>query len=240
MRVCWATCLGDCDGPLTREHLVSANVLGPGPIKIRGLPWCREEFREIGVGSLTRNMLCESHNHRLSPLDQAGGQAWREFSIFTVSARRALTMPPTARTTGRNYQKVNGAMLERWLLKTLVNLIVSSGEPRGDAWIPPQDWVDIIFGRMRFPERCGLYFEKAEHTLPHTDDYLALLVRTYPGTNLPCAGQMKINGWGVIVTMLPLSEEVALHRPLFLNLEHRARVFRSMRLNWPEVAPPPL
>lgn len=38
---CWAASLGDCEGKISWEHLVSESLLPEGGIMVRGLHWCK-------------------------------------------------------------------------------------------------------------------------------------------------------------------------------------------------------
>ena len=59
---------------------------------------------------------------------------------------------------------MNGPNLERWFLKTLINIVVvgkerfSIGSYRGDAGEPSRELVEIAFGQKRFERGAGLYF----------------------------------------------------------------------------------
>jgi hypothetical protein len=46
-----------------------------------GLPWHdSEEYKEYGIDALTSKVLCTRHNNSLSPLDEAAGHAFRQFT----------------------------------------------------------------------------------------------------------------------------------------------------------------
>lgn len=65
MRKCWASGLGNCDGKITGEHLISNNLLD-NKIKVKGFKWCKEEMKEVGSSGLVSNFLCKKHNEDLS------------------------------------------------------------------------------------------------------------------------------------------------------------------------------
>jgi hypothetical protein len=214
MRDCWASCLNNCVGKLTREHYVSANILGAGPIRVRGLPWCRDDYRELPPTAFTRNMLCGVHNSGLSPLDQFGGAAWKELKIFAASVANAKTIPRGARPSSFRVQSLNGSLFERWLLKTVINLTYASASQTDAPWSPPPDWVEIVFGAKGFPRRCGLYLDGVTTgALVGKDSYFGLRILTSPGTDTPCGGQFRIDDWGFVVSMLPLAAQFQLRIP---------------------------
>ncbi len=234
MHKCWATALGDCGSEKSREHYVSANILGKGPLNVRGMKWCRGEYKKISPATFRRRMLCKHHNERLSPLDQAGGLAWRHLTNFAISAKAAHVMPKTARPVSLRIEAIDGLLFERWLLKTVTNLTYDGIGLGNRPWAPPSEWVEIIFGLRPFPARCGFYLETAPlSTQLEKDNYFAARILTDPKTDLPCGGQLKINDWGVIVSLTPLREKEVQYRPRFLKLRHRGRLFRVLRFDWP-------
>src|ERR1700744_5970980 len=66
---CWAASLGDCEGKISREHLVSESLLPEGGVMVSGLPWCKDEPKPLGNAALTGKILCQKHNSELSELD---------------------------------------------------------------------------------------------------------------------------------------------------------------------------
>ena len=214
---------------------MSENVLGEGTMQVRGLSWCRDEFREVPTAGFARNMLCQEHNQRLSPVDEAGGAAWRALTAFAESARQSALAPKGARPISLRVSAVDGERFERWLLKTVIN-VAFQGAPQGrEPWTPPKEWVELAFGLKPFPPRCGLYLATAERRLgPHGQNRLSMRVVTYPGTAEPCGGQMKINDWEVAVTLVPLLEDGWAFRPRVLRLQHRLKTFRVLRFDWPK------
>ena len=231
---CWASSFGGCEGPLTREHYLSSNVLAGRPVQVTGLPWCRDELKQVSAASFTRNMLCRSHNNRLSPLDTAGGLAFRELVAFGKTFRAAAMVSPNARLRAQKTQSIDGPRFERWLLKTIVNLAFQTFRDGGPEWTPPLEWVEIVYGRKQFADKCGLYVEEVCSELRGDDgDYFAVLMRTNPRTGALVGGQIKINDWRFAVTMTPLSEHNCKHHPGRIELIHDQEVFRVLDFNWP-------
>lgn len=117
---CWASTLGDCRGKLSREHYVSACLFPSGKAIVKGFSWCAEEPKTIGLQSLTRNILCERHNSGLSELDSA---MLAFFETLRESDRLiGLRTKLCQKTWNIHHFQVNGNLLERWFLKTLINL----------------------------------------------------------------------------------------------------------------------
>jgi hypothetical protein len=72
---CVASVLGDCQGPLSREHVIPHAILDAGSISptvtIDGLYFQQNGAKPIGKGSATARVTCVRHNNIASPLDSA-------------------------------------------------------------------------------------------------------------------------------------------------------------------------
>lgn len=158
---CWAECLEDCNGKLSREHQVSQCFWGEDPnIMMQGLPWCPEP-KNVGIGSLTAKILCERHNSLLGrEVDPEAGTAAETIR----EAMRLLEVRKKMRL--RSYTPVdftiNGLMLERWFLKTMFNFSNTQTVPMATTahkgGFSTQELVEIVFGLRSFRHRAGLYF----------------------------------------------------------------------------------
>lgn len=162
---CWASSLGDCSEKLTREHYVSKGLFGRDVINVQGFHWCKDKMVTIGLGSLTAKILCERHNHELSRIDDAAVRAYNVFREFNRVTNIRRSKPTNKKREVKAY-RIDGPRLERWLLKTLINLTFDRGISIGLA-APTEggldsDLVAIAFGRKPFLRRMGLYF--AIHT----------------------------------------------------------------------------
>lgn len=74
MSTCWAACLGDCSDKISGEHIITEGVHTTNTVRVKGLPWCLHDFKTIGLASFVKNVLCTSHNSRLSETDIAAIQ----------------------------------------------------------------------------------------------------------------------------------------------------------------------
>jgi hypothetical protein len=161
---CWASALGDCRGHLTREHYIS-RTLSPGPtVLFRGLPWCIDSIKEIGVGSATANILCTWHNGRLSEADSTAGM-FRDSLVET--RQRAAIIPKSRRETVTT--RLSGALFGQWLIKTHCNFVTLNSKIIG------LDFVRGAFGlasqrRLRFNFLCP-----TSSVLPVNDNHVAYL-----------------------------------------------------------------
>ena len=125
---CWAASLGDCDDKITREHVISQCLFKGDEITVQGFPWCLNEPKTIGLSNLVAKILCRKHNNNLSDLDAA---ALRAFDVLRESIRMNDVRGKLKQRFWRiKHFKIDGPLLERWFLKTLINL--SFGRIRED------------------------------------------------------------------------------------------------------------
>ena len=159
MGECWAAPLQNCAGKISREHIVTRATFAEGEVLVQGFDWCREAPAKIALSGLTRKILCVKHNSDLSTADDAGVKAVEEFEEFArLGTVRSKARPRRWTLVRRN---VDGYGLERWLLKTLINVAFGReypiGRPIQPEWRPSRELVEIAFGLRRFQPSAGLY-----------------------------------------------------------------------------------
>ncbi|MEP7362528.1 MAG: hypothetical protein ABI972_04670 [Acidobacteriota bacterium] len=159
MATCWAKCLGNCSTKGSREHIVSKALFLGDSIQVQGFAWCKEKPKAVGLASLTAKILCEYHNNSLSPVDVAGAQAFDALrKIRTLENTRDKLKPQIWNIKRFTLQ---GAPLERWFLKTLINLSFGSAYPIGRRSVEPGepscDLVETALGLRQFEGKAGLY-----------------------------------------------------------------------------------
>lgn len=143
---CWANCRSDCDRNLSKEHLISKSLFPEKIIYVSGFDWCQSEEKYIGINALQRSFLCGKHNNDLSPTDQA--------------AKCAIT----AFETGASIHPLNGVLLERWLVKTAINLSIDTnlhigyGMNQSKKGWPSPYLVAVAFGSETLCAKMGAYF----------------------------------------------------------------------------------
>jgi hypothetical protein len=193
---CWAHCLGDCDGGMSQEHLVS-ECLFEGDINVKGLPWCKDAHRTMRIETLTGRLLCRYHNHALSEVDEAAKHTLDTLAeVYDLYERRK---PILARSWTIKYFETDMLLLERWCLKTLMNINLNNqpGLPiEGDL----NELVRVAFGLERFKPPMGLYMMAVKgHTINLVRGAMSITTQSMNGK---LAGA-KFDLWGL---------------PLFLNL----------------------
>jgi hypothetical protein len=159
MASCWADVLGGCDSKISREHFISENFFSGNAVQVKGLPWCKAEPKIIGIGAATAKILCRTHNSSLSPLDAEGGKFMAAIHehIRLADIRGKLVHTPLHVVR----LKINARLLERWLLKILLNLTFEGrfliGANGIEVGRPPVDLVKIAFGQSSFEGMAGMY-----------------------------------------------------------------------------------
>lgn len=160
MVTCWAETLGDCGAIQSREHYLSRSIIGAGEVTVSGFPFLKGETRTIPSERLVAKMLCKTHNEYLSPTDTAAGHFFQVLSAFR---RRAIMRARGARKRGGiDMYEVDGALVERWMLKTLINVMFDRDVGADERWRPLDVWVRCAFGVLAFPAKCGLYLLQGE------------------------------------------------------------------------------
>lgn len=160
MAKCWAACIGDCNGGMSREHVVSKCLFVTPGVTVKGLRWCKDKPKTVGLESLTAKILCQTHNNALSPLDEAAGVAFDALrELCATENRRHTTSLLTRLATPTPI--IDAKLLERWFLKTLLNLS-HGGEffigPSGvEIGVAPPDLVKICYGDAPFQGAAGMY-----------------------------------------------------------------------------------
>jgi hypothetical protein len=111
---------------------------------VEGFDWCSEPKR-VGVEALTRKTLCARHNSKLSVADEA-------IDLFNKVANALV---PRASVPGRS--------LERWFLKTLVNLSIGTrdhigvGMAESEPGWPSPYLAEVACGSLSLSHSMGLY-----------------------------------------------------------------------------------
>ena len=147
MKNCFLRGYGNCSPKISREHYISATVLQTlstnNTIQVSGLSWqTTGTLQNIGVQALQSKILCDAHNSGLSALDNIGGQLFRTLDAID---KEPLSLPVVS--------QLDGASIERWLVKMLCGLTVAGSFGNG---IIPDQWKYILTGGD-WPSLWGIY-----------------------------------------------------------------------------------
>jgi hypothetical protein len=148
-------------------------------------------------------ILCRKHNSDLSGLDAT---ALDTFNAFRESVRlnNVRTGLRTKSWTIKRFI-IDGGHLERWFLKTLINLSVGSewilGPGHHVEGVPPEHLVNIAFGQSAFDRGAGLYLAGLKGEQIDSMDGMNITPRTY-GSNL-VGGAFTFRGYRFYLNLLP-------------------------------------
>ncbi len=170
---------------------------------VRGFPWCLDEPKSIGLASLVAKILCQKHNNELSELDATAFDAFDAFRQAMQLSGIRTGLKAKSWTVKR--MEINGPRLERWFLKTLINLsfrgkwIIGPGDH--SEGIPSKDLVEIAFGLRQFEPGAGLYISGKAGEQINSMDRVNLIPRS-KGRNL-VAGEFSFRGFKFYLNLLP-------------------------------------
>jgi hypothetical protein len=195
--------LGDCSDTQSREHYISKGLFGEGSVKLKGLPWCKTEEVTIGLASAAAKILCKRHNERLSPLDD---EAIKTFDSLREAFRLQeiqKKLPP--RVWCVRHYRINGRILERWFLKTFVNLVMVQTEdmswPNGTAQrMPTNDVVEACFGMVPIVSPRGLHAAAAVGQNVYSHDYVSFAPIVDRGINALAGGAFEFRGLRLLLS----------------------------------------
>jgi hypothetical protein len=174
---CYAEPLGDCTGKISKEHYLSAGVLRliGNVLTTEGMPGVpRGTYSPRTLGT---RILCETHNSMLSPLDA-------EATTFFSAVRRFDEDLGRQQTATYESVIVEGALLERWLLKVAFGVAAARRRAGLDGSVRNEgEMINVLFGRATWPERWGLYaaLELGQRLVPRGDVEVVTAVK--PGTD---------------------------------------------------------
>jgi hypothetical protein len=148
---CYAGDLSDCSYTITREHYFSRNILSTmGSGRVSGFAWQSGETKELDFASLTSKILCDRHNSALSPLDAEAGELFMALGEIDAALADAAPAAPS-----KDYS-LNGADLERWLLKVLVGICHAKGIAYTKVRCE-QSLIRVLVGLSPWPPWWGLH-----------------------------------------------------------------------------------
>lgn len=212
---CWAKVLGDC-GVQSREHYATAGLWEDNAILASGFAWCLEEPRAVGLGSATAKILCKPHNEQLSPIDRAAIDA---FGALREAQRIQIIREarPNRRWLRRFYD-VDGVLLERWFVKTAIDLVNASGARV--SWFgglpplePPDRLVRVAYGLEPAGEHLGIYAVTNSSTPAHLREVLNFLPLLREGKEV-VAGFVEFRGFRFLLSLVDQAIPPSLLRSL--------------------------
>jgi hypothetical protein len=203
---CWAAKFGGCATKQSREHLVSQTLFKSTEVKVQGFPWCKDAPKTIGLASAVGKILCVAHNSQLSAVDTAGGEGFDVLrEVQRLQNVRGRLKPQRWKIARRS---IDGLLLERWFLKTSINLALSSrADLRWDIEDtpleqPPLLLLEVAFGLRAFEPHMGLYAAGLEHHAAYSDDTVQFAPVLRHGTHVVGAA-FVFRGHQFLLSLIP-------------------------------------
>lgn len=176
---CWAQSLGNCGGGPSREHIISKSQFDDDKITVQGLPWCKEP-KTVGLARLVAKNLCVHHNKELSPVDTEAKRFKEGLSAIYYKSVLPVRL------------KLDARLVERWLLKTTINLALQ--EP-GSGIDLSDEIVRRAFGLSPTPRSQGFFAiaELDEQQTYQTSVRFESITRRKDGRLV--VGGFNLHGW---------------------------------------------
>jgi hypothetical protein len=225
---CWASVLGDCAGKISEEHYISRSVLRDEMVQISGFQWCASKPLYLPVARLVSNILCEHHNGGSSNLDAEAANFIN--ALTEASSGKRLT---PAHKPAWWPVTFDGRLVERWLLKTLINIAhqqprrIGLGGTTGGK--PDPQLVGIVYGLSTFQEGAGLYAAPSiGPTAPEGELTFSLLHQEDDGAVIGCFAILR--GLYFVLSLIPdLPGDVVQLMPGF---EDATLLYRDFRITF--------
>lgn len=242
---CYARASNDCDEQLTCEYWISDDLLervsgDKKVVAVEGAAWQGPGGKQktIGIGSLSRKMLCNRHNTALSPLDKMASEffshlrddlmdmMWR---VGTVEFPRAFTL-------------VSGPYFELWLIKVLWGAIKAKAlTVNGDTayrfrlGVSDETLAEILWRGADWPKHWGLYVLLDQNSdIPVKQNSVRLRLASMGSEVL--GGFVQIAGFEFLISF-ELPPVGCIYRPAALSFERRGfrKCWKMAAFAWPEL-----
>ena len=197
---CWAAPLGECEGPITSEHLVSKTLLGKKVFhRIGNDPLHGDGSVYIKHGALTAHILCEKHNQELGgTADDAARQLLSAFRAMRtpMSLRGARILRPVTR-------QISGVNYGRWLCKTHCDLMFAFGTTPHPAYVR-YAFLRPLPNPVHFylPAQVGQNLPLGNRNVP----VVSWRRYTHDGEPEFDAFSVALSGYATLVSVLPLRQ----------------------------------
>lgn len=242
---CWAAACGGCDGGPSAEHLISKNLFPEGAVQVSGFPWCDGETRSIGINGLQRQILCRAHNSALSEVDAEAMKAVGKFQLAASPCNSAAL----------STNSIDGLKLERWLLKTAINLSfegtlhIGVGMNGSVPGLPSPYLIDVAFGKLPFTHKMGAHFLISEKETLHNPNQIAVIpifkeghiggfyfdlrsqaifLNLFPGHTPPTLGTVAEK----MQLQKPILDATLVYRPLVVATESNGQRTSLIKFKW--------
>ncbi len=190
---CWAQTIGGCDEK-SLEHYVTKSIFSSDIVKVKGLPWCKEE-KQLGLAGLGRHILCRRHNSLLSPLDSEAVKLMQALK-YAVELRD-LRSKYKAQRWSVHRKFIDGKILEKWFLKTLINLSYDESEK---YVVPLNKLASICYGHSFFERPMGLYMTASKGDKITIDETFSM-APIWKNNSILVGGNFEYAGFKFVLAM---------------------------------------
>jgi hypothetical protein len=163
---------------MSLEHIFSKATARSGSkteLAVKGMANMPDQ--PIGFDGPKARILCQSHNSRLSLLDSEAKKLADGLHRFVDGAKHTVV-------------HLNGFLLERWALKTVINYL-ASGLADKKKRLPDQELVRAVFGLKSLSDGCGLYLLRVDGYAPISTEQIGVTpawMGSRDGEPLECMG----------------------------------------------------
>jgi len=140
---CYAYLIGGCSTKISGEHVFTEAVMGKGGmIGMRG--YANRPDSIIGMPSAVAKILCETHNSKLSVLDDEAKKLSRALVDFASRKSVGLVL-------------LDGPKFERWLLKVTLGYLAAGHTPLGRLYPRAPEVIHALYGLIPMAPPIGMY-----------------------------------------------------------------------------------
>lgn len=187
--------------------------------------------KEVGVNAITAHVLCARHNHALSPTDDGQAEAIR--AIRAIRRQRDTWITSRFRGAAILHRVIDGELLERWLLKTAINLTVTYNSTNLIAESiepgrPPLRLVEAAFGIRPLGGAAGLHGFMSVGESTH--DAGQFIFQPFSNGSRTLGASAHFGGVRFLITF-PLESQLAGVRHAFPSSENPIRHLRAVRFD---------
>ena len=174
---------------------------------MQGFPWCLDAPKTVGLANVVSKNLCKKHNSSFTDVDSAALQA---FDVFRQIAhlnniRERITLRKRSKWTIRNF-RIDGPLLERWFLKTLINVTFDGslriGPESTSVGMPSCELVRVAFGLRSFGEWAGMYVSAHAGQQIHSRD--GVRIRPAGREDYVAVARFEFRGYNFFLNLLPM------------------------------------
>lgn len=203
---CYFSFTNDCDGGMSGEHVVSKAVLrhiSDKEIIIEGGNFSRKV--SINSDSLKTKRLCRRHNTAVSPIDAEAGR------LMKAVQQVVLMLAGEVDAIQRLYF-FNQFDIERWLLKTLLNVYHSRQSISPQKFVLPPQTMSLFYSSLTPP--FGLYIPVKESN----GEMFKMKIAREAAVNLITEGN-QVTGISISLSGLELKFLIAGHPQTVLDFQ---------------------